>query len=52
MSKVVHCQCGTDIQAESDDDLVARVEDHVAESHPEMAGSMSREQILGMAEEG
>jgi hypothetical protein len=47
--KVVHCECGTDIEAESDDELVAKVEAHVGEKHPEMAGKMSREQILEMA---
>jgi predicted small metal-binding protein len=47
--KVVHCECGTDIEAESDDELVAKVEAHVDEKHPEMAGKMSREQILEMA---
>ena len=49
MSKVVHCQCGADVQGESEDELVANVEQHVQESHPEMAGQMSREDILGMA---
>ena len=51
MAKVIHCQCGTDVQAETDDELVQKVEQHVQESHPEMAGTMSREQILGMAHE-
>lgn len=47
--KVVHCECGTDVEAESEDELVVKVEEHVAESHPEMVGKMSREQILDMA---
>jgi predicted small metal-binding protein len=49
MSRVVHCECGTDIEAETDDELVAKVEEHVSESHPELVGAMSREQILDMA---
>lgn len=49
--KVVHCECGTDVEAETDDELVGKVEQHVSESHPEMVGKMSREQILGMAHE-
>jgi len=49
MSKVVHCECGTDVEAESDDELVTKVEAHVDDSHPEMVGKMSREQILEMA---
>jgi len=47
--KVVHCDCGTDVEAETDDELVANVEAHVEAQHPEMVGQMSREQILGMA---
>jgi hypothetical protein len=47
--KVVHCECGADIQGETDDELVSRVEEHVQERHPDMVGQMSREQILGMA---
>ena len=51
MAKVIHCQCGTDVQAETDDELVTAVEQHVQDSHPEMAGKMTRDQILGMAHE-
>ena len=49
--KVVHCECGTDVEAETDDELVTKVEAHVQSEHPDMAGTMSREQILGMAHE-
>ncbi|HWT24615.1 MAG TPA: DUF1059 domain-containing protein [Solirubrobacteraceae bacterium] len=49
--KVIHCQCGADVQAETDDELVAAVEEHVQERHPEMVGQMTREQILSMAHE-
>jgi predicted small metal-binding protein len=49
--KVVHCQCGTDVQGASDDELVQNVEQHINESHPDMAGKMSREEILAMAHE-
>lgn len=51
MTKVVHCPCGTDVEGDSDDELVGNVETHVAENHPDMVGKMSREQILEMAEE-
>lgn len=46
---VVHCPCGTDVEAESEDELVTNVEAHVASDHPELVGKYSREQILGMA---
>jgi predicted small metal-binding protein len=49
--KVIHCECGTDVQAEQDDELVKKVEEHVQQRHPELAGQMSRDQILSMAHE-
>jgi predicted small metal-binding protein len=51
MAKVVNCECGTTVRAESDDELVASVEEHVRQDHPEMAGKMSRDDVLAMAEE-
>ena len=51
MAKVVHCPCGADVSGENDDELVANVEQHVQEKHPDMVGTMSREDILGMAED-
>lgn len=51
MTKVVHCPCGTDISAESDDELVSAVGRHVKERHPELDGKMTREQVLEMAHE-
>jgi predicted small metal-binding protein len=51
MAKVVNCECGTTVRGETDDELVANVEAHVQSDHPEMVGKMSREDVLGMAEE-
>jgi hypothetical protein len=51
MSKVVNCECGEIVRAESDGELVALVEAHVERAHPDMVGKLSRADILGMAEE-
>ena len=51
MAKLVNCECGQVVRGESDDELVAAVTAHVDSKHPEMAGKMTREDILGMAEE-
>jgi predicted small metal-binding protein len=51
MSKIINCECGEVIKAEQDDELVLKVEQHVREAHPELAGKMSREDVLAMAEE-
>ena len=50
MAQKVHCPCGETIRGESDDELVSNVEQHVQSDHPDLVGSMSREQILGMAQ--
>jgi hypothetical protein len=47
---VVHCPCGQDIEGETDDQLVANVEEHMESDHPDLVGKYSREQILGMAQ--
>lgn len=51
MTKVINCECGQTVRAESDDELVAKVEDHVGRDHPELVGKLSRDDVLGMAEE-
>ena len=51
MTKVINCECGEIVRAESDDELVATVERHVAEAHPELVGKLGRDDILAMAEE-
>ena len=50
MAQKVECPCGQTLRGDSDDELVANVERHVQEHHPDMVGTMSREQILGMAQ--
>jgi hypothetical protein len=46
----VNCPCGKVIEGETDDQLVANVEEHIRSDHPDMVGKYSREQILGMAQ--
>jgi predicted small metal-binding protein len=49
MTLVVHCECGANPSGETEDELVDAVQAHVKEAHPEMADSMTRDQILEMA---
>ena len=51
MAKVVNCECGQVVRGETDEELVANVEGHIAASHPDLVGKMSREDMLAMAEE-
>jgi hypothetical protein len=51
MGKLINCECGQVVRGETDDELVANAEEHIARDHPELAGKVSREDLLGMAEE-
>ncbi len=51
MAKVINCECGATVRGETDDEVVANAEEHIRADHPELAGQMSREQLLGMAQE-
>lgn len=52
MAKLIECDCGAVLRAESDEELVTSVESHLERAHPELVGKFSRDEILGMAEEG
>jgi hypothetical protein len=49
--KVVHCPCGVNVEGESEETLVENVQSHIAEDHPDLVGTYSKEQILEMAHE-
>ena len=51
MGRVINCECGEVVRAETDNELVQKVERHVGQAHPELVGKLSREDVLGMAEE-
>ena len=51
MAKQITCQCGATVRGETDDELVGNAEEHIQRDHPDLVGTMSRDQILGMAEE-
>ena len=52
MAKVFECDCtdGFVARGEDDDTLMREVERHVAEAHPELVGTLVREQILASSE--
>jgi predicted small metal-binding protein len=51
VAKKIDCPCGETVRGETDDELVANAEAHMRDKHPDMVGTMSREQLLGMASE-
>ncbi len=51
MAKLINCECGHVVRGETDDELIANAEAHIDRVHPELVGKISREDLLGMAEE-
>ena len=49
--KRINCVCGYVIEAQDDEELVEKVEEHLGVDHPELAGKVSRDDILAQAEE-
>ena len=53
MAKTFECdRDGVVMRGEDDDELVANVERHVAEAHPDLVGKLSRDVILATRREG
>ncbi len=49
MAKVIHCDCNTIFRAETNDQLVRIVKDHVRLVHPERTDEYTREHVLRLA---
>jgi predicted small metal-binding protein len=50
MALVMTCECGAVVRADTEDELVAAVERHLDEQHPQLVGKVSRDDIIAMAE--
>ncbi len=50
MALVMTCECGAMVRADTEDELVAAVERHLDEQHPQLVGKVSRDDIIAMAE--
>lgn len=48
---LVNCECGQVIRAKNEEELVAKVEEHVGEHHPDLVGKLGPKEILAMAEQ-
>ena len=49
--KQIPCVCGYVVKGEDDDDLWQRAQEHLREDHPDLAGKVSRADLLAQAEE-
>ncbi len=51
MAKLINCQCGRTIRGETEEDVIRQAEEHMRESHPDLVGTVTREQLLDWIEE-
>lgn len=51
MAFVIKCDCGYVSRGETEEELVEETNRHIADVHPGMAGKVSRDDLLAMAEE-
>jgi hypothetical protein len=49
--KVMTCPCGEPIRGETDEEFVESVKAHFTESHPQLSGHYTDEQILSRAQD-
>jgi predicted small metal-binding protein len=50
MARQVKCECGYIARADTDDDVLANIREHMRTDHPELLGQISDEQIIGWIE--
>jgi predicted small metal-binding protein len=51
VAKRIDCICGQAIRGETDDELWENAQRHMQSDHPDLAGKVSREDILAQATE-
>jgi predicted small metal-binding protein len=51
MAKVIHCTDGYVVRGDTDNELLANAEQHIREAHPDLAGTVTGEQLLAQAVE-
>jgi predicted small metal-binding protein len=50
MARQVKCECGFNVRDETDDEVVARIRDHLRSDHPDLAENVTDEQIRSWIE--
>jgi len=51
MAKQISCECGAVIRGDTDEEVVARAQQHIQSDHPELVSKVSRDDLLGWVEE-
>jgi predicted small metal-binding protein len=51
MTKQITCECGYVARADSDDEVVEQIREHMRSDHPELLDKVARDDLLGWIEE-
>jgi predicted small metal-binding protein len=51
MAKQITCECGFVARADTDQEVVQQIRDHMRSDHPELLDQVSHEDLLGWIEE-
>ena len=51
MAKLIRCECGHVARGETDDEVLTELEDHMRQDHPDLVGTVSRDDMLAWIEE-
>jgi predicted small metal-binding protein len=51
VAKLINCECGRGIRAETEEEVIRLAEEHIRDSHPELVGVVTRDQLLDWIEE-
>jgi predicted small metal-binding protein len=51
MAKRITCDCGYVVQAENDDELLAKAREHIRTAHADAVGKVADQDLLATAEE-
>jgi predicted small metal-binding protein len=50
MSRQIKCECGFVARGETDDEVVAQIEGHIRSDHPELAATLTHDEIASWVE--
>jgi len=51
MAKQINCECGFVARGETEDEVIARIRNHMRSDHPELLERVSEEDLRGWIEE-
>ena len=51
MARLINCECGYVARADSEEDVVELIQQHMRADHPELLATVTREDLVGWIQE-